>query len=213
LFLYAFDTLFLFVGQVKASIQRISTASVYLDELLILEELLFGDEAGAGGEVLLGSIIIPAEVVSPMQTCSIVITLPCDELHTILAVHSRKHSAVEFGQQFVLVLQSNCFQRGRLLHLLHILRGTADDPVGFVLCGLTFRGGDILSTVGDAADLADFTQRLIVQPDTERAAQDLFGMESLTVEGEGRFSEVHFLLLCVDIHLTSFGAVPFLKKI
>ena len=200
LLLYALDALFLFVGQVEACLQRVGAASVYLDELLVLEELLFGDEAGAGGEVLLGSIIVPAEVVPPMQTCSIVVALPCDELHTMFAVHSRKHSAIEFCQQFVLVLQSNCFQRRSQFHLLHILRGTADDPVGFVLCGLTFRGCDVFTSIGDSANLADFTEGLIVQPDTERAAQNRFSMEAFTVEGESRFGEIHFLLLCVHIN-------------
>ena len=53
LLLYAPDAFLLFIGQVKTCIQCVGTASIYLDELLILEELLFGDEAGAGGEVLL----------------------------------------------------------------------------------------------------------------------------------------------------------------
>ena len=66
LFLYALDALLLFVGQVEASVQRVGTASVYLDELLVLEELPFRDEAGACGEVLLGSIVVAAEVVAPM---------------------------------------------------------------------------------------------------------------------------------------------------
>ena len=46
LLLYAPDAFLLFIGQVKACIQCVGTAAIYLDKLLVLEELLFGDETG-----------------------------------------------------------------------------------------------------------------------------------------------------------------------
>ena len=49
LLLDALDTLLLFVGQVEACIEGVSSTTVYLDGLLVLEELLFRDETGAGG--------------------------------------------------------------------------------------------------------------------------------------------------------------------
>ena len=51
LLLHALNALLLFTGQVEASVQCVGTASVYLDELLVLEELLFGDEAGAAASL------------------------------------------------------------------------------------------------------------------------------------------------------------------
>ena len=202
LLLHALNALLLFTGQVEASVQCVGTASVYLDELLVLEELLFRDEAGASGEILLGSIVVAAEVVTMGHALAVVIPIPGHKLNTEFTVCSCQHCAVEVGQHSVVTSQSVQLERGRLLHLPHIFSSSADDPVGFVLCGFAFRGSDILTTVGDAADLTDFTQWLIVQPDAERAAQDLFGMEALAVEDKGSFCEVPFLFLCVHVEST-----------
>lgn len=62
LLLDALDAFLLFAGQVEACVEGVGTASVDLDELLILEDLLFRDEAGAGGKVPLGTFIVTGEV-------------------------------------------------------------------------------------------------------------------------------------------------------
>ena len=64
LFLDTLDTFFLFVGQVKACVQRVGTTAVDFNELLILEKPLFGNKAGTGGKVLFGAIIISGEIVT-----------------------------------------------------------------------------------------------------------------------------------------------------
>ena len=62
LFLDTLDAFFLFVGQVKACVQRVGTTAVDFNELLIFEKPLFGDKAGTGGKVLFGSFVISGSV-------------------------------------------------------------------------------------------------------------------------------------------------------
>ena len=101
LLLHAPDAFLLFIGQVKACIQCVGTAAIYLDELLVLEELLFRDEAGAGGEVLLCSIIVSGEVVTMGHSLAVVIPIPGYKLDAVSAVRSGQHRPIEVGQHSV----------------------------------------------------------------------------------------------------------------
>lgn len=84
---------------------------------------------------------------------------------------------------------------------MHILGGGADDLVGFVLCGNTLWGGDIIAAVGDTTDLVHLTDGVIIQPDSKSATDARFDSEAFTPKSDGGFLEIPFLFLCANTHL------------
>lgn len=110
------------------------------------------------------------------------------ELHSVSALHAGKDSAVEISKEFVLVAQSGNFQFGCGLHLPGILTDGTDNFVGFILCSLSFRGGDVFLAVCDACGVGHLTQRLTIQTDQQVFVGISLNTIALVLEGERSFS-------------------------
>ncbi len=95
----------------------------------------------------------------------VVSPIPGDELDAMLGLAPRQHDAVEVCQLLVFVLQPCGTQKGRQLHLRHILRHRADDFVHSVLGHFSFRGRNIIALICDTTIQQNLAQRRILPPD------------------------------------------------
>ena len=129
-------------------------------------------------------------------------------LHSVFALNSSQHSAVEIRQHLVAVLQTVGFQKGRCFHLPHIFRCVSDDLIHHVLGGDSLRLVNILIAVGNTAALGHFAQRRTVKQDTQPVSVNFVQLETLLGKDDCCFSEVTDLFFCADAHI----APPMHKK-
>lgn len=114
LLLNAFDTLFLFVGQIQSSIQGVGAALVNFNQLLLIKNFLLRNEARANGEILLGIFIVCLKVFSLVESCVIEVPVPSNEMDAKPGGMSCQHGSVEVSQQIVVASQALSLQ-GRSL--------------------------------------------------------------------------------------------------
>ena len=129
-------------------------------------------------------------------------------MDSILALNSSQHSAVEIRQHLVAVLQTVGFQKGRHLHLPHILRYSPGDLIHLVFGIDPFRLVDILIAVGNTAVIGHLTKRRTVKQDTQPVSVNFVQLETLLGKDDCCFSEVTDLFFCADAHI----APPMHKK-
>ena len=134
--------------------------------------------------------------------------IPCDEVDSVFALNSSQHSAVEIRQHLVAVLQTVGFQKGRHLHLLHILRCGPDNLIHLVLGSDPFWLVNILIAVGNTTAPSYFTKRRTVKQDTQPVSVNFVQLETLLGKDDCCFSEVTDLFFCADAHI----APPMHKK-
>ena len=117
----------------EISVYRVRTAVINLGQLLWAEKLFLLNQPRADGKVLFGSCIVLHEIVTMTYTCVPIGPIPCDEVDSVFTLNSSQHSTVEIRQHLVAVLQTVGFQKGRHLHLPHILRCGPDNLIHLVL--------------------------------------------------------------------------------
>ena len=135
--------------------------------------------------------------------------VPSNELNAVFALDAGQHNVIEICQHLVAVLQTVGFQKGRRLHLPHILRCGPDNLIHLVLGIDPFRLVDILIAVGNAAVLGHLTQRRTIKQDTQPAGISSVCVKPFSGKDDRGLSEVTVLFFCADAHITP----PVCKKI
>ena len=134
--------------------------------------------------------------------------VPGNKLDTIFALDTGQHDVIEIRQHLVAVLQTVGFQKGRHLHLPHILRCGPDNLIHLVLGSNPFWLVNILIAVGNTTALSYFTKRRTVKLDTQPVSVNFVQLETLLGKDDCCFSEVTDLFFCADAHI----APPMHKK-